>query len=99
MDSYDESFFEQAEKDIDRVRKAALRIVQITHPEIRYVIDRRTIDDYAMKSWDYPGKWYYMGFKLPKGFHSEEELIRRIAEDTIRYFEKQDKGSFPWFRD
>ena len=98
MDKYDESFFEEAEKDVDRIRKAALKLVQITHPEIAYVVDRRTIDDYAMKSWDYPGQWYYMGLKLPDGFRSEEELIRQIAEDTISYFDKRNKGSSRWFK-
>lgn len=86
MDQYDENSYSQAESDVEQIRQAALRIVRITHPEIKYVVDRYTIDDYAQKSWEYPGKWYYMGLKLPRGFKTKEELIRSIAENTIRYF-------------
>nr|MCR5151010.1 hypothetical protein [Clostridiales bacterium] len=77
-------YFEEAEKEVGSIRKAALRIVQLTHPEIKYVIDRRSIDDYVYKTWDYPGKWYYSGFKLPAEFRTKEDLIHAIAEDSVR---------------
>ena len=95
MNEYDESYIIATESAVTRIRDAALRKVQITHPEIRYVIDRHTVDDYSMKTWDYPGKWYYAGFRLPKGFRSEEELIDGIARETIRYFCKKDEGNTP----
>ena len=75
MEDFDDSFIIEAEKEVDKIRDAALQIVQKTHPEIKFVLDRRTIDDYSCKTWDYRGKWYYKGFKLPDGFYSKEELI------------------------
>ena len=86
MQDYDDSYIIEAEKEVEAIRDAALQIVQKTHPEIKYVLDRRTIDDYSCKTWDYPGKWYYKGFKIPDGFHSKEELINAIAVETIQYF-------------
>ena len=88
MEEYDEDLLIRAEKEVEEVRSAALKKVRKAHPEIKHVIDRRTIDDYCDKSWDYPGKWYYRGFRLPRGFHSREELIDDIAAETIRYFLK-----------
>ena len=85
----DMEYFDEAEKAVESIREAALRIVQLTHPEIKYVVDRRPIDDYSYKTWDYPGKWYYAGFKLPSGFRNKEDLIRSIAEDTIQHFSKK----------
>ncbi|MBO6002292.1 MAG: hypothetical protein J6P53_02220 [Mailhella sp.] len=89
MDQYDEGSVIQAENEVEAIRSAALEKVRKLHPEINHVIDRRTIDDYCYKSWEYPGKWYYSGFTLPKGFHSKEELIDDIAAETIRYFMKK----------
>lgn len=85
-DEYDESCIAGAERDVGEIRDAALKKVRETHPEIEYVIDRRSIDDYALLSWEYPGKWYYMGLKLPDGCKSKNELIDEIAAETIRYF-------------
>ena len=82
-------YWEAAEKDVGEVRDAALKKVQQTHPDVKFVIDRRSIDDYCYKTWEYPGKWYYAGLKLPNGFSSKEELIDAIAEETIRYFSKK----------
>ncbi len=79
-------YFDEAEKAVEAIREEALKIVRLTHPEIKYAVDRRTVDDYCYKTWDYPGKWYYAGFKLPSGFRGKEDLIRSIAEDTIRHF-------------
>ena len=86
MDEYDEGCLAQAEKEVAAIRDAALKKVQKTHPEITRVIDRRTVDDYCEKVWDYPGKWYYMGVRIPAGFHSEEALTDAIAADTLQYF-------------
>ncbi len=88
MDRYDEDYREEVEKEVDEIRAAALTIVQKTHPEIAHVIDRRSIEDYSERIWDYPGKWY-LYFKLPHGFDRKEELICAIAEETIRYFTKE----------
>ena len=82
-------YYDTVAKKVDEIRDAALHIVQKTHPEIKYVIDRRTIDDYSNKIWDYPGKWY-LEFKLPNGFRSKEKLIEVIVADTIQYFSKHD---------
>ncbi len=87
MDDYDESYIVEVEKEVESFRNAALKKVQMTHPEIEFVIDRRIIDDYCNKTWDYPGKWY-VSFKLPEGFRSKEELIDAIAAETIRFFTK-----------
>lgn len=85
-------YFDSVAKKVDEIRDAALHIVQKTHPEIKYVIDRRTIDDYSYKTWDYPGKWY-LGFKLPNGFRSKEKLIEAIVADTIQYFSKSQEAA------
>lgn len=76
----------EEERIVANIRDAALQKVQKTHPEIEYVIDRRTIDDYCHKQWDYPGAWYSRGFKLPDGFKNKDELIDAIADETIRFF-------------
>ena len=85
MERYDEGYLRNTEEKVDRIREKALQLVRVIHPEIECVIDRRTLDDYCEKIWDYPGQWY-VSFKLPKGFDSEEKLIRTIADETIRYF-------------
>ena len=87
MEDYEESYIAEVEKEVDGIRSAALISVQKTHPEIEHVIDRRTLDDYSEKIWDYPGKWYPY-FKLPNGFQNKEELVRAIAEETVRYYQK-----------
>ena len=92
MSMYEESGLRDAgreEKIVEEIRAAALRKVQTQYPEIEYVIDRRTIDDYCYKAWEYPGAWYSKGFKLPDGFRSKEQLIDAIAADTIKYFIKK----------
>lgn len=87
-------YIEEVEKEVERIRKAALERVRITHPEIEYAVDRRSIDDYYTMTWDYPGKWYCQGFTLPKGFKTKDELINAIARDTISYFDdKNNRGS------
>lgn len=89
MDNFDSTYEEgynlAVVKEVDEIRSEALQQVQKMYPEIQYVIDNRTIDDYSQKIWDYPGKWY-LYFKLPAGFHNKEELIRSIAQDTISFF-------------
>ena len=77
----------EAEKEVEEIRAAALRAVQKSHPEIEHVIDRRTVDDYCEKIWDYPGKWY-VSFRLPDGFDSKKQLIDTIAGETVLYFTK-----------
>ena len=88
MNDRDIEYIEALEKEVKRIRDAALKKVQLLHPEIQHVVDRRTIDDYCDKYWDYPGKWYYGSFRLPPGFKNADELINAIANDTIRYFRK-----------
>ena len=82
----DIEYIEGVEKKVEAIRDKALQIVQLTHPEIKYVYDPRSIDDYCGKVWDYPGKWYSTGFTLPKGISSEHNLIQIIVRDTINYF-------------
>ena len=86
MEEYDESYVREAEREVRKLWDAALEKVRRTHPEIGCVIDRRTIDDYSGKTWEYPGRWYYAGFRLPEGFSSREELIDDIVKQTLRYF-------------
>ncbi|MBQ6268251.1 MAG: hypothetical protein IJK64_10840 [Clostridia bacterium] len=88
MDDYEEGYVRSVEKEVDEIRAAALRLVQTIRPEIEAVIDRRTLDDYSEKIWDYPGKWY-LYFRLPAGFRSREELIAAIARETLAYFSKK----------
>lgn len=85
MSEYDENYTKEVEKEIEKIRAKALKIVQNTHPEINTVIDNRTIYDYSESVWDYPGKWY-LYFKLPNGFNNEIELALSIAKDTIDFF-------------
>ncbi|MCR4616267.1 MAG: hypothetical protein K5756_08990 [Clostridiales bacterium] len=92
MVSYDNDILrdsEAEEKKVSEIRAAALKKAQMIDPDIKFVIDRFTIDDYCYKKWDYPGAWYSMGFKLPEGFRSEEELINAMTDETIRYFDKK----------
>lgn len=43
MDTDEMEYFNEAEQDVERVRAAALKPVQLTHPEIKTVVDRRSI--------------------------------------------------------
>ena len=87
MDRYDEGYAKEVEREVEALRAEALRLVQQTHPEIEHAVDRRSIDDYCERVWDYPGQWY-LYFKLPGGFRRKEELILAIAEETVRYHTK-----------
>ena len=90
MERYDEGYLRNTEKKIEQLRERALQKVRQTFPMAAFVIDRRTLDDYSDKIWDYPGQWYIC-FKLPKGFDSEEALIERIVADTLEYYQRQEK--------
>ena len=76
------------EKEIDEIREKALAKAQAVNPDISVVVDNYTFDDYCYKQWDYPGKWYCY-FRLPKGIRSKEDLIDRIASETIARFNKR----------
>lgn len=73
---------EHVEKRMDDIRSKALRRVQALYPEIPFVVDNYTVDDYCDKVWDYPGQWYCY-FRLPKDVKSEQELIDKIVSETI----------------
>lgn len=76
------------EKEIDEIREKALAKAQAVNPDISVVVDNYTLDDYCYKQWDYPGKWYCY-FCLPKSIRSKEDLIDKIAADTIARFNKR----------
>ena len=90
MERYDEGYLQGTEKKIEQLHECALQKVRQTFPMASLVIDRRTLDDYSDKIWDYPGQWYIC-FKLPKGFDSEEALIDQIAADTLEYYQQQEQ--------
>ena len=52
---YEESYTVAVEKEVDEIRTEALKTVQKQYPEVEYVIDNRSIDDYSEKIWDHPG--------------------------------------------
>ena len=87
MERYDEGYLRSTEEKIERLHDRALQEVRRVFPQAAFVIDKRTLDDYSDKIWDYPGQWYVC-FRLPKGFDSEEALIERIVADTIAYYQK-----------
>ena len=76
------------ENRIEAIRNKALARLQAVNPDITVVVDNHTIDDYCGKQWDYPGKWYCY-FCLPKGIRSKEDLIDKIASETIARFNKR----------
>ena len=80
---------EKEEKTVEEIRSAAHKKARAILPEAEYAVDRRTIDDYCIKVWEYPGAWYSRGFALPEGFHSTDELVDDIASETVRYFGTQ----------
>ena len=85
---YEEDYTAEVEKEVDEIRAAAFKLVQKTHPEIAYVIDRRSIYDYSDRMRDYPGK-RYLYFRLPNEFKRKEDLILAIADETLQYFAKE----------
>ena len=85
MDEYE--YIEEVEKEIEAIEGKALRIVQMTHPEVKFVFNRYSIDDCLERFWDYPGKWY-ASFKLPGGVRNEEDLVKIIVKDTMERFAK-----------
>ena len=80
-------YLSSVEKRIDEIREKALAKAQAINPDISAVMDYHRINDYCGKQWDYPGKWYCF-FQLPKDVLTEEELIDRIAAETVARFNK-----------
>ena len=85
MDYYDEGYLRIVEKKLEEIYNLALERARKTVPEAEYVIDKRTMDDYMIKVWDYPGAWY-VRFSLPDGFDSVEALIESLASETVKYY-------------
>ena len=85
MYGYDEGYLRKAEEKLEKIYDLALERARKTVPEAEYVIDNRTLDDYLIKVWDYPGAWY-VRFTPPAGFNSEEALIEDLASATVRYY-------------
>lgn len=75
---------------MEAIRNRALEKARVICPEAEFAIDRRPMDDYLERVWDYPGVWY-VGFRLPKGFKSEEQLVAAIFEDTVEYYSDKRK--------
>lgn len=84
-DKYDEGYLRNVEKRVNSIHERALEKVRQLYPGAEFVIDKRNFDDYCESVWDYPGQWY-VSFSLPKGFRSENDLINRIAADTIAFW-------------
>ena len=85
MDYYDEGYLRIFDKKLEGIYDQALERARKTVPEAEFVIDKRTMDDYLRKVWDYPGAWY-VEFLLPAGFDSEEALIEDLASETVKYY-------------
>lgn len=75
----------QAVEFREEIHKQALAKARALYPAIDTVIDEHPIDDYFTEYWDYPGKWYVM-ITIPAGFKTREELIDKIAADTVEYY-------------
>ena len=84
----DWDYQELVEQEMDEIRNKALKIAQAVNPEIPCVVDDYTLDDYCDKRWEYPGKWYCY-FRLPNDVKTKQELIDKIARETIACFNKQ----------
>lgn len=78
-------FIKSAEKTVAEIREKALKEVQKTNPEIEYVIDKYSVDDYWDRRWDYPGRWFY-GIIYPPGIRSEQEAVATVVKETLEYF-------------
>ncbi|MBP3269247.1 MAG: hypothetical protein J6L98_01075 [Bacteroidales bacterium] len=85
MDNYDEGYLRIAEEKLEGIYNLALERARKTVPEAEFVIDARTMDDYLIKVWDYPGVWF-VSFSLPAGFDSVESLIETLASETVKYY-------------
>ena len=85
MDKYDEGYLRRAEQKVEELRQMALKKARAVVPAAEYAVDPRLTDDYYDKVWDYPGVWY-VSFRLPDGFKSEEAVIEDIAANTIRHY-------------
>lgn len=82
------NYIQNVEDKVNKIREKALKIVQAINPEISFVTDPYTIDDYCERQWDYPGAWYVY-FKYPDGIRKEEELIHNIVTKTLDYFKNK----------
>ena len=88
MENYDEGYLRIAEEKLEGIYNRALERARKTVPEGEYVIDKRTMDDYLTKVWDYPGVWYVQ-LSLPDGFDSVEALIENLASETEIYYQSK----------
>ena len=66
----------------DRIHAEALRIVQISFPNIDSVVDGYRVEDYFQQIWDYPGKWYTV-VAIPESAGNREALMDKIVRNTI----------------
>ena len=90
MDLRDADYWNEVEDKVEKIRTRALAVARVIDPDVEFVIDRFSVDDYSEKHWDYPGKWY-VEFRLPDGFKSEEEVIKDIVEETLRFYQEKKK--------
>ncbi|MDO4458574.1 MAG: hypothetical protein Q4C42_00565 [Clostridia bacterium] len=77
----------EVERKADAVRDKALAVLQGEFPDLKYVVDPYTLDDYYSGQKDKPGV-IYPHFTLPKG-KTEQEVIEDIVNNTRRYFAKK----------
>ncbi len=87
MEPYEENYLKKVEDKVDEIRRKAQEIARTVNPNVAFAVDKRTINDYCGKQWDYPGVWYTY-FRYPDGFRNDQELIHSIVTDTLAYFSR-----------
>ena len=87
MERYEENYLRSVEVKVNEIRCKALQKARLSNPNAAFAVDKHSFSDYCRQQWDYPGMWYTY-FTYPKGFKNDEELINRIAADTLAYFNR-----------
>ena len=75
------------EDKVNEIHSKALQKARLSNPNAAFAVDKHSFSDYCRQQWDYPGVWYTY-FTYPKGYKNDEELIDRIAADTLVYFSR-----------
>lgn len=79
----DKELLESVAKFREAVHSRALSLVKKQYPEINEVIDQYPAEEYFLRYWDAPGRWFYR-VDAPEAAECVSFLIEEIVENTIK---------------
>lgn len=83
--SYTENDYKEAAEFREKLHREALAKARQKYPDIDYIADPHSVDEYLTEHWDYPGAWYTMT-TIPSGYRSRELFVDALAEASVEYY-------------